>query len=773
MKEVDLSYPRAGAGEIRPAQTAKDITPTERKLSLKTHLLVLGIYILLTLGFAWTILPNLGKYTPGNFPLDRNQYLWSFWWTKHAIFDLGVNPLRTDLLFYPYGVSLSMHAYSPLNVFLSLPLQLLIGTIATYTILGLVAFPLGAYTGFLLAHYLTKNVAASFCAGLLFSFTSFHYGELKDEHLYLTSTWWIPLFVLFMLKGVQANARPAIIRNVLLAGLFVALIGLNDYYYLTYIALFTIGYWAWHTARMLWPALRQRRNWKVSFNPVIALTLKLGGMWLVGGIGLSYILFRLFRDIKSGIFTQVSVSGQELDGSSDFLSLWLPPADNPFLGQRLGVWKNLGLNLTDSGTIGYVGMALAVLALIWSLRQARPWIWACIAWLILALGPSLRFNLQNTHIPLPHRILQEIPLFNIGRYPERYTIMANLSLAIVGAYVLAALFKKLSVSRGKLAFAIAAVACLIYFETWPGFLPVQAQIGPFPFASYISADNGKVDPKLAVLELPVTKHWTSDSYRMLYDMYHARPIIGGYISRKVVDLYRFGPPNPWALYDFMDVRGFEPDIVPPHSQQEWQGLLDYGGFGYVVTYPGEFDNKTQQNQTAKMLEAVFGKGVKPDFEDKTAQVYNVPQGVKLTNPVMVLGWGWYTAEKAANNQMQRWIDLSQKVADAPVKGEAQVLIVNGPDVQIKPSYSLDFQAAPYLKARRLDVLLNGQKLQTLTVQGLQNFHLDGLHLKPGVNVLSLHPDPSEGYAVPAEVNPKEAAGDLRQLTISILNLKLS
>jgi hypothetical protein len=253
---------------------------------------------------------------------------------------------------------------------------------------------------------------------------------------------------------------------------------------------------------------------------------------------------------------------------------------------------------------------------------------------------------------------------------------------------------------------------------------------------------------------------------MLYQMYHARPILGGYISRKVEDLYRFGPPNPWPLYDFLEVRGFGTDIIPTHTREEWLGLLNYGNFGYIVVYPGEFDTRGQLQQIYQLLEAVFTPPVKPDFEDQTALVYKVQTGGSLRKPVMILGWGWHQVEKVDNQKVQRWINLDRK-------GEGQILILNTPDVQTKQSYSLDFEASAYLKARHLDVLLNGFSVGRIKVEGLQSFHLEGLKLQTGVNVLSFRPDPAEGYDVPSQVSSRAANNDTRQLTISLLSVKLS
>jgi hypothetical protein len=338
--------------------------------------------------------------------------------------------------------------------------------------------------------------------------------------------------------------------------------------------------------------------------------------------------------------------------------------------------------------------------------------------------------------------------------------MVHLSMAVIGAYALAAVQQKLKGNVLRLSLVLVAVFGLLYLETWPGMLPVQPPIGPFPFAEYVRTDNGKVDPSKALMELPITKHWTSDSDRMLYQTYHGRPILGGYISLKPIDLYRFAE-QPYPQFDFLDLRGFQPDIVKPHTPQDFIGLLNYGKYGYVVVYPGDF-GKTQLPQAEQMIEYIFGKGVKPDFEDKTARVYAVPPG-NLTQPVTMLGWGWYQLENVEGGKFQRWIQLDQK-------GAGEVIVSVGPGVSLNPSYSLEFEATPYQKTRHLDVLLNGEQVGRVTVEGVQKFKLDGLKLRPGENRISFRPDPTEGYGVPAEQGNSQ---DTRRLTIALLNIQLS
>ncbi len=712
------------------------------RLSFIQHLLFLGLYSLLTLTFVWPVLPHLGVVTPGDFPVDRNQYLWNMWWFRHALLDLGTNPFHTDLLYHPYGTNLFVHAFSPLGNLMGLPFQIIFGTIPAYGIVELLTFPLAGYGAFLLVHHLTRNIPAAFCSGLIYSFCAYHYFELKYEQLNLIAIQWIPLYILFWLKAVEAKSWRLAVRVGWPAALFAIFTGLTDWYYLTYLALFSGGYTLWR----LWSGVAEFRR----------VVIRLAAIWLVTGLALSYLILGILVDSNSDKLEPTSQSGQELTGSADLLNLWLPPNYHPLWGQS--AWGSITLNRAGA-VLPYFGLALAVAGFIWRRRETQGWLVGGVGFLVLAFGPNLYFGGNNLGVPLPYRLLAGLPFFNIGRFPERYILMVNLTLAVAGGYGLAAILSRLQ-RVGWKRLAVVAVCGLVFLESWPGFLPVSPPIGPFPFTDYVKAANGRVAPELALLELPITKHFTSDSNRMLYQTYHSRPILGGYLSRKVIDLYRFGPPYP--LYDFLDLRGFERDIVPPHTPEEWRGLLNLEKIGYVVVYPDEL-GKDQLNRIGQMLPAVFGKGVQPDFKDNTAQVYAVPAG-KLEKPVLTLGWGWYNLEDIGGGKVQRWINLERL-------GEAQVIITIGPEAEQKPSYTLQFEAVSFAKPYRVDVFLNGQKVGETQIDGLGNFKVANLNLKRGTNLLSFRPDPAGGSTIPANVIPKSQ--DSRPLTVALLKLEIS
>jgi hypothetical protein len=735
-------------------------------------------YCALTLLFAWPVIANLSLGTPGHFPVDRNQNLWNFWWVKRSILDFH-NPYQTNFLFYPYGTSLYLQTFSPYNQVIGLPLQLIFGLIPAYSFIELLAFPLGGLGGFFLGRYLTGNFWGGLLAGLVWSFGPYHYVELRQDQLNLISLQWLPFFMLFMFRLEKATTRPAIIREGLLAALFFFRTIMVDYYYASYLGLFAGLYWLWKVIGGLAAVRRGQETLKSFGRSLGRFTLKLAGVFSLGALPYTPVLLGTIREVTSGRYQLVSGTSNDQVHSADLATVFLPPFHQPWWGNGLGLWKSLGLNASESGdtlnnwgaVISFVPLALAVYAL-FKLRGLWFWVFNGLFWFLLAFGPNLRINGANTNFPMPYLLLTRLPFLDIGRFPERYMLLAQFSVGILAAFGLTRWLEGLPKERrlfyrlGVRPVVAGVVLALAFFETWPGILPPPDPIVQPAFTKVIAANNGIVPAGKALLELPVTNHGNPDSPRMLYQIYHQRPITGGYISRILVDPHR--KVNDFPLYDWIDLRAPVLDIVPAKTAKEQLGLLSYANFGYVVLYPGDFDplrKAAEEGAALKLINYTFsGANSQPVFQDNQATIWQVPP-TPLETLVMVLGKGWTgTPEPVSNDKVQRWI--------APDATEAHIMVIVGPDTLLKPSYNLDIQAVSPDKPRHLQVMLNGAVVEDTTVNpGVQPLHLSGLKLQPGEYVIALRPDPADGVFVPSQANP--ASKDSRALRLAFISLKLS
>ena len=67
------------------------------RLSLLTHLLVVGGYVVLTVALTYPIAFKLFEEVPGGG--DAWQHIWNLWWVKESLLHLQTNPYHTDLIY--------------------------------------------------------------------------------------------------------------------------------------------------------------------------------------------------------------------------------------------------------------------------------------------------------------------------------------------------------------------------------------------------------------------------------------------------------------------------------------------------------------------------------------------------------------------------------------------------------------------------------------------------------------------------------------------------
>ncbi len=752
---------------------ANPLATTEKSiwLKLKPHLVAAGFYTLITLLVAWPVVTNLTTDMIRLFPLDRDQSLWNLWWVKRALLDTYTNPYFTDYLFYPYGTPLYLHSLAISNSLLAVPLQLVLGRVGAFNLFALLSFPLAGYGAYLLARHLLGDTLyrewGALLAGLVYSFGPFHFVKMLQYLPNLVSIQWIPFYILFMLKLEKAATRRDIIKYGLLTALFFLLILSVDYYYTLYTIIFTGLYWIWRGGQTLLKMRRERVERGKLARAYGIFTAKLAGAGLLGTLPFSPILLATISEAGSGKYVPLDADSSEQIHSSDLLQLFLPPGHQPWWGGNFSLWDSLNVaKLSDSGAVlGYVILLLCIYTL-FKVRGLWFWVFTAVTFLVLSFGPSLRINDNNTPIPMPYRLLSKLPLANIGRSPDHFILITQLSLGIIGAFGLCRLMSVFFQNQVRFKYALGGLVMLLFFlEGWPGIFTQTETITAPPFTTAIAATNtaAGVAADKAVLELPVTKHGGLDSKRMLYQTFHERPILGGYTSRKLLDPHRLV--NDYVLFNWIEFTSYaSADVVPAKSQQDWLGLLNYANIGYIVVYSQEFGRNDDFQKAQSLINlALTGNGqAQPYYQDKLATVYKVPNA-SLLKPVVLLGRGWTEVETLdkAKGRYQRWIEAGSPVGHITIAGVGEDFAAT--------AHTLEIEAVSPDKPRRLQVFLNGQQVSDIKVTGVTPLRLDNLKLTPGDNVIELRPDPADGYFVPASLTGGK--GDTRQLRVGILSVK--
>lgn len=127
---------------------------------LRTHLLPLVGYFLLTVLYTWPTVPHFFSHIPGTG--DASWFLWQFWWFKHALLDLRQSPYITNVIYYPLQ-DVPVMAQTPVNELFSLPLQVAFNVVILNNLLFVFTYLLSGYFTYLLGLALTRRREPGIC----------------------------------------------------------------------------------------------------------------------------------------------------------------------------------------------------------------------------------------------------------------------------------------------------------------------------------------------------------------------------------------------------------------------------------------------------------------------------------------------------------------------------------------------------------------------------------------------------------------------------------
>jgi hypothetical protein len=468
---------------------------------------VVAAYAVLTVVLTYPSVAHLGDHLIGDGG-DGLQFAWNLWWMKRALVDLSTTPFQTNAIFHPDGVSLWLHTLTPLNGILSLPLQAILPLPVVYNLLVLLSFVTAGLGAFLLAYEETESPASAFVGGIVFTFCSYHFAHARG-HLNLVSCQWLPLFALFVIRAVCRGN----LGSGAWAGVFLALNGYTDPYYLLYAVILApmlvAAYW------------RQRSDTRRALAGLGAAAL-VGTALLapyVGGMIRAARAERYFGAHDAKVF------------SADLTSYFVPNGVSSYGAATRSLWSVWSGNDTENACfLGFSVIALLALALRRD-PKARRWGAIALAFFVFSLGPELRVAGQATGLALPYAFLQRIvPFLDLGGVPVRMDIMVEL-----GAAVLVARGCQMVPKRW-----IALVASVIVIERLALPYPT-APVGADPFYR----DLGRDAERYGVLDL------TATTPAMYFATLHGKNIVGGMVARLPVSAQRFideTPLLPTLLY---------------------------------------------------------------------------------------------------------------------------------------------------------------------------------------------------------------------------------
>ncbi len=680
------------------------------------HFAVLAAYTLLTLVMTWPLAFNWATAIPGD-SFDGWQNYWNQWWIKVALVDRLQNPYFTDLLYAPTGVELYFHTLNPFNGLTTLPIQLSLGLIPAYNGVVLISWVLGGYGVYLLALWVlgqrlevrdwrsessadrpistlqppVSNHLAAFFAGLVFTFSPFHMAHLLG-HMQVMALEWLPFYVLYLLRaiGLVQHSR-SWRRSALMAGLFLVLAGLCDWYFVLYLLFFPAFavLWSW-----LWPATSRRSaSFVQRFSAPVAPALVAGALFL---LLLGVILVPMVREARQFSFMVRPAADLYTFSASlmDFLvpnrlhTLWRAESMN-WVGNQVAPLSERTIS------IGYLPLVLALVAAWRDRRRSGFWLVCAFCFALLALGPRLHLgNITAADIPTGNTISEQwtpyallnrlVPFMRISRSVSRYALMVQLCVAVAAGIGLAAFARLLwpggKPSRAALPRLAVLAACLILlFEDWVAPYPLSPPDTPAFYQQLKSLpDTG------AVLNLPM--NYDRPGY-LLDQTVHEKPLTVAYISRD----------DPRTLTEraplLQHLRHLGPDILDVDPAQVGLTVLHDLGIGTVVLDRYKMPGGLEREYTEQVAAALFA-GQQPLYSDERITAYHVPAPATAA-PYLLLGptgWGPLQGEEgAARFRLVGAAPALVTLLHAPAGGALQVryrtldeagLTISGPDQAI-------------------------------------------------------------------------------------------
>jgi len=636
--------------------------------------LILLVYTLLTALMTWPLVANLTTAIPGD-SFDGWQNYWNLWWVKRALVDNLRNPFVTDLLYYPTGVNLYFHTLNPFNGLLTLPVQLSAGLIPAYNTVVFFSWVIGGYGVYLLTSwilggkYLVLGTArqlptlqsrlsihlSAFLAGLIFTFSPFHMAHLLG-HMQVMSLQWIPFYVLYLLRAMEQSRRSQPwLRSALMAGLFLTLTGLCDWYFVLYLFLFTglvIG-WHWILAIRAWRLAIGARNDtqsplanRQSLFSYLRPPLIAGLLFL---LLLAPILIPMIREATQFSFMVRPTTDLYIFSASlaDFFvpnrlhTLFRPESFN-WIGNQIAPASEKTIS------IGYLPLLLALVAAWKDRRRAAFWLIGAGFFLLMALGPRIHIgNITQADVPTvaassaewtPYALLNRlIPFMRISRSVSRYALMVQLCIAVAAGLGCAAWLKSRITNHQSPNLSISLSLCLlisllILAEFWVAPYPISPPDTP-AFYTQLAAMN---EPG-AVLNLPM--NYDRPGY-LLYQTVHHKPLSVAYISRDDPRTYTERAP---VLHHF---RHLGPDILDIDPATVGMTVLHDLGVGWVVEDRYKMPGGEERTYTETLAQAIFA-GQAPLYADDRLTVQRV-QAPDQSMPYIILGklgWGPLQVDK--------------------------------------------------------------------------------------------------------------------------------
>lgn len=602
-----------------PAQAPRSTTQikTVARHFWSEHGIALLTYAALSVALTWPIMRYFRSQIPGITSVgDQDLGMWLLWNFKEWS-DGPRSLFFSRLLYYPHGINLFVLGMGPLAGIFALPFWVL-GPAAAYNGMILVSLCLTGYCMYLLARALNFTRGVAWFAGLILLVSPIHLAGV-DGHPDKVFVGLQPLAILTAYHAMNLKRTKwwAAATGVVL---FLLLLH-NGYQFL-----FGILAVAFTLAAALVTAVPNER-WHILRR---CLLVGIGSAIIAGPLLAATEIFS--HDPLFGPHINFSVTSPYFE--PDVLEFLIPsfyqasfhpiqPLLHGFQATQPSApdaWIGL-YTLEAAVTIPLVTLILCIVAWRKGDRGSRQWLLFGGCMVILALGPSLRL-FGHTHftnlkqpITLPYAFFVSLPGLDFVRTPARFMEVGYVGIAITAGFGLTALIRRWPQHWKVL---LGGATLLLLLECWPMPWP-HAPLPQVPqFYQQIQGEHADY----GVLDLPYGTP-TLDVVYQIYQMTHHKGIAWGYLSHAYT-IHPI-PTLQRLLRDGLSPSDILLNGAPANPYANAQDDLARVGYRYIVWHKTLIHDLGigLPDQSAAVISALLGQGVKPLMDDGHDAVYQI------------------------------------------------------------------------------------------------------------------------------------------------------
>lgn len=697
---------------------------------------IVGFFTLLALIALHQPITHTATHMTGEFVTDYYHFHWNYWWIRHAITH-GFSIYETNFIFFPFTSSLAYHTLTPFWYPLWALIEPFAGTFAAFNVIYFVAITLTGVSLYALLRQFGVVMGWSLIFGAIFALSSLMFDAIYWSMTSLIAWFWLPLALLLWHKISQARRAKDQLGLSIALGLTLCAMILTDLQYPFFLAFILIPYGLW----TLWHSPTRLRL--IVFG-LLSIMLALGLLWAFGTI--PAIL----------AFEHVGLSPTPADRA---VSIDFPQG---FLGR------------TESGiSFGLVIIPLWLISIgLWVLNRRK--IRGAFFWLLLTLPPLILsagafITLGETQLTLPYAILHNV-MGGMFRYPERFSVVFIMAVAIFSGKVLTSIpFKNASIRHAVMfALLIAVLANSRLFHS--------IAIQPQPQRYEIYETMGREPYQYVVLEVPTGGSSGEGivgipeySALQFYGTIHGKQMFNGHLSRVDVNHYWWTRTDD-ALMAWLGQRQLI-DIETVTAQLR-DRIYNYP-IGYLVIHTDLIEPYgSTLNEVVGYLNSV-GDLLCPPITEADLIVYRTrwhPDGCSARIPPQIdenvyqidiggedtpyIGWGVHNRENIFDISL-RWLGQYPQTnlyLDLPPN-----------------TYEITVEAQAFAEPRTLTALINGVQLgDTVTISP------DGFN----TYTLTTHAQVSDGESITLTLlydtpTPVSSGVDARQLSIALNWIRFS